>query len=107
LFEKHKSDERLLFTQGIYDLEKLNYLRAFCNLYVHGHSVGGTNPSLLEAMAAGTPICAHYNRFNKGVLGDDAVYFDSTYDLSQHFITFERERAKTWIENNRAKVKDE
>jgi glycosyltransferase involved in cell wall biosynthesis len=101
LLEKYKNDERFLFTQGIYNIEKLNHLRQFCYLYYHGHSVGGTNPSLLEAMAAGAPICAHNNEFNKSVLGKNAIYFNSTNDLVACSRKFNRQQAEPWIIANR------
>ena len=53
----------------------LDSLRAHCGLYIHGHSAGGTNPSLLQAMAAGCAIAAHDNAFNRGILGNSALYF--------------------------------
>ena len=67
----------------IADFGKLNSLRDFSNLYFHGHSVGGTNPSLLEAMASNSLICAHDNIFNKSILGDDAFYFQNSQDVSE------------------------
>jgi hypothetical protein len=48
----------------------------------HGHSVGGTNPALLEAMACNCRIAAHNNIFNKAVLGEDADYFSNERDLA-------------------------
>ncbi|HNR18876.1 MAG TPA: DUF1972 domain-containing protein [Bacteroidia bacterium] len=71
----------ILFLEWINDKVTLDTLRHFSRLYIHGHSVGGTNPSLLEAMAAGSFIVAHNNEFNKGVLGDEALYFNSTDNL--------------------------
>ena len=61
----------------------LNALRHYALLYLHGHSVGGTNPSLLEAMACGCGILAHDNPFNRSVLGEDAAYFSSANDMSR------------------------
>ena len=61
-----------------FDAEVLNALRAGCGLYVHGHSAGGTNPGLLQAMAAGCAIAAHDNVFNRGILGEPAAYFTAT-----------------------------
>lgn len=63
------------FIGGVYDINKLNNLRYYSNVYFHGHTVGGTNPSLLEAMASNSLICANDNAFNKYILGDDALYF--------------------------------
>ena len=60
---------------GQFDAALLDSLRAHCGLYIHGHSAGGTNPSLLQAMAAGCAIAAHDNAFNRGILGDSALYF--------------------------------
>lgn len=63
------------FPGAVYDESLLNNLRYYCSAYFHGHSAGGTNPSLLEAMACGCSIIAHDNPFNRAVLGDDADYF--------------------------------
>ncbi|MCP3917040.1 MAG: glycosyltransferase family 1 protein [bacterium] len=62
----------------IYDPAQLAALRSHCNVYLHGHSVGGTNPSLLEAMGCGTLVCAHDNPFNREVLADAGTYFADT-----------------------------
>jgi glycosyltransferase involved in cell wall biosynthesis len=78
---KKYASPRVVFLGSIYDLELLNNLRFHCALYFHGHSVGGTNPSLLEAMASLAPICAHQNEFNKAVLGNDALYFLDVNDV--------------------------
>ncbi|MEL7065356.1 MAG: DUF1972 domain-containing protein, partial [Bacteroidota bacterium] len=58
------SDE-VVFTGGIYDQPVVEALRTYAQLYVHGHAVGGTNPSLVEAMAASSPILAHDNHFTR------------------------------------------
>jgi glycosyltransferase involved in cell wall biosynthesis len=50
--------------------------------YVHGHQVGGTNPSLVEALGAGNPIVAHDNRFNRWVAGEGAAYFRDAASFS-------------------------
>ena len=81
LKNKFSKDKRILFLGGIYNIEHLDNLRFYSNLYFHGHSVGGTNPSLLEAMASSSFIIAHDNDFNKGILGDDAFYFSNSDDV--------------------------
>ena len=53
------------------DQELLRQLRAHCAVYWHGHSVGGTNPSLLEAMGCGAPIVAVDTVYNREVLESD------------------------------------
>ncbi len=76
------ASEEVLFVGAIYDKEKLAALRHFARLYLHGHQVGGTNPSLVEALGAGNAIVAHDNKFNRWVAGDHARYFDSTDALA-------------------------
>ena len=72
---KFRNNVAIRFLGTIYDTEELNALRSCSMLYFHGHSVGGTNPSLLEAMASGALICAHDNPFNRAILGNDAFIF--------------------------------
>lgn len=67
---------------GVYDKVKLNNLRHFARIHFHGHSVGGTNPSLLEAMACGSLICAHNNPFNREVLAEHSLYFERAEDIT-------------------------
>jgi glycosyltransferase involved in cell wall biosynthesis len=50
-------------------------LRFHARFYVHGRQVGGTNPSLVEALGAGNAVLAHDNRYNRWVAGDAGVYF--------------------------------
>ncbi|WP_180055707.1 DUF1972 domain-containing protein [Acinetobacter sp. YH12142] len=70
------SDE-VLFIGAIYDKAIVQALRYYSLAYVHGHQVGGTNPSLVEALGAGNAIIAHDNRFNKWVAGKGAMYFSN------------------------------
>jgi glycosyltransferase involved in cell wall biosynthesis len=74
--------ETILFAGAVYETELLNNLRHYCRLYFHGHSVGGTNPSLLEAMACGCAVAAHDNPFNRAVLEEDADYFSTAEELA-------------------------
>lgn len=67
---------------GLWDQEMLDHLYIGAASYLHGHSVGGTNPSLLRAMGAGATIIAHDNIFNRGVLGDDGIYGTSRRHLA-------------------------
>ena len=61
----------------IYDQQVIAALRFHALFYVHGHRVGGTNPTLVEALAAGCPVLAHDNPFNRWVAGPEARYFES------------------------------
>ena len=65
LLNKYRNKKNIRFVGGIYNYDKLSSLRWYAKLYFHGHSVGGTNPSLLEAMASNAYIAAHNNFFNK------------------------------------------
>lgn len=80
LFKKYSGD-RIQFRGPVYDMQALNSLRFYSYLYFHGHSVGGTNPSLLEAMASHALIVAHDNIFNRSVLEKDAFYFATEEDI--------------------------
>jgi len=71
----------IIFHGAIYDLNLLNSLRHFSRGLFHGHSVGGTNPSLLEAMSSGANIIAHDNPYNRYVLGKNAFFFNSREDV--------------------------
>lgn len=76
------ANKNICFLGGIYDKTVLDNLRHYCTLYFHGHSVGGTNPSLLEAMASETLIAAHDNKFNRSVLNINALYFVNDKSVS-------------------------
>jgi glycosyltransferase involved in cell wall biosynthesis len=75
-------DRRLVFTGPIYDKAALQALRYFSRAYLHGHSVGGTNPSLLEAMGCGNIVIAHDNPFNREVLGGSGLFFSTPREAS-------------------------
>ncbi|MCP4632842.1 MAG: glycosyltransferase family 1 protein [candidate division Zixibacteria bacterium] len=77
------TDRRIRFLGGIYDITALSNLRFFSSIYFHGHSAGGTNPSLLEAMASSCLICAYDCSFNKAVLGTNSMYFKSSDDVTE------------------------
>lgn len=72
----------VVFTGGVYEPERVATLREHALLYLHGHRVGGTNPSLLEAMGAGNAVLAHDNRFNRWVVGEGAWYFHGADDAA-------------------------
>jgi glycosyltransferase involved in cell wall biosynthesis len=63
------------FLGAIYDAPLVRALRFHSLAYVHGHQVGGTNPSLVEALGAGNAVLAHDNRFNRWVADTAAHYF--------------------------------
>ena len=71
----------IIFLGGIFNKDHLDNIRYYSKYYLHGHSVGGTNPALLEAMAAKTLILAHNNQFNKSIIQEDAFYFSNFDEL--------------------------
>ncbi len=78
----YEKDSRVIMAGTLYDSEILHYVRQYAHGYIHGHSVGGTNPGLLEAMAeTDVNICYKVN-FNKYVGADAALYFGSEDELS-------------------------
>lgn len=80
--ERAASDPRIRMLGGLWDQAQLDQLYAHAVTYLHGHSVGGTNPSLLRAMGAGTAVIAWDVVFNREVLGTGGVYFGSSFALS-------------------------
>ena len=84
LVEKYGNEKNVRFVGRIYDFKKLDSVRHFSKAYFHGHSVGGTNPSLLEAMAAGCFIFAHDNIFNRAVLEENAFYYPSADKVAEY-----------------------
>ena len=93
----------LRFLGPVYDINKLNTLRFYSRLYFHGHSVGGTNPSLLEAMASSATIATHHNEFNQAILGDDAYYFTTPSDVAS-IMNKQEAIQPAFVKNNREKI---
>jgi len=89
-------DERVRFLGGVWDQELLDVLYRHATTYLHGHSVGGTNPSLLRALGAGATVLAHDVTFNREVLGAAGRFFAGAADLPELVL-----RAETDPENAR------
>jgi hypothetical protein len=79
--EKYINKPNIILLDAIYDQKELNVLRSNCKIYLHGHSAGGTNPALVEAMNLGLPILAHSSIFNKHTTNFEAVYFSDSKDI--------------------------
>jgi glycosyltransferase involved in cell wall biosynthesis len=86
-------DPRIRMIGTVYDQAKLTALRYHSFGYMHGHSVGGTNPSLLEAMGCGNLIFAHDNPFNRETLGSSAQFFASDRELTTNIELAEKDGA--------------
>jgi glycosyltransferase involved in cell wall biosynthesis len=79
--ESAKGATDVRFLGSVWDQELLNQLYGNTRLYIHGHSVGGTNPSLLRAMGAGAPIAALDVVFNREVLSATGMFFADVDEL--------------------------
>ena len=79
------ASQEVIFPGAIYDPAVVRSLRFHAVAYVHGHQVGGTNPSLVEALGAGNAVIVHDNRFNRWVAGDRQFYFTDEQSLDAQF----------------------
>ncbi|MGV8858335.1 DUF1972 domain-containing protein [Rhodoglobus sp.] len=84
---REAASDEVLFVGPIYEPDEVAALRFHSLGYLHGHTVGGTNPSLVEAMAAGNAVIAHDNPYNRWVAGDGAFYFTGVDDAADHMST--------------------
>ncbi|MGO9434819.1 MAG: DUF1972 domain-containing protein [Terracidiphilus sp.] len=75
--------KNLHLLDAIYDPDELNVLRGHCSIYIHGHSAGGTNPSLVEAMYLSLPIAAFDVVYNRATTEGAALYFSNAPELAQ------------------------
>lgn len=85
LLKKYAAISHIHLLDPIYDQKILNQFRSNAYIYIHGHSAGGTNPSLVEAMYLGLPIFAYGVNYNKETTGCRAMYFMNSNEL-QHLI---------------------
>jgi glycosyltransferase involved in cell wall biosynthesis len=79
--KKYSAYPNITLLDPIYDQKELDILRGNCFVYVHGHSAGGTNPSLVEAMYLGLPVVAYNVAYNRTTTEGKAMYFKSAADL--------------------------
>ncbi len=105
LTEKYQQHKSIQFLGPIYDLKMINNLRFYTRMYFHGHSVGGTNPSLIEAMACSANIASHHNEFNKGVLNSDAYFFSNNNEVADIINHEDLNQTEINKKNNLVKIK--
>jgi len=98
------ADERVRFLGGVWDQELLDTLYAHSATYLHGHSVGGTNPSLLRAIGAGAATIAYDVSFNREVLETSGRYFSTAEDVAEHVVAAEADPAGTRRNGRRARL---
>ncbi|WP_369136674.1 DUF1972 domain-containing protein [Modestobacter versicolor] len=98
------ADDRVRFLGGLWDQELLDQLYAHCATYLHGHSVGGTNPSLLRAIGAGAATIAFDVSFNREVLQTSGRYFRTADDVAAAVTAAEADPAGVRRDGDRARV---
>jgi len=87
------ANEHVIFTGHIHDQTVIKELHCNCFAYIHGHSVGGTNPSLLKAMGYGNCILALDTVFNREVLEDTGLFFSKDpANLAELILRIEQDR---------------
>lgn len=83
----YKAFPNIHLLDPIYDQKTLDSLRSNCYVYLHGHSAGGTNPSLVEAMTLGLPIIAYGVNYNRYTTDEKAMYFENSDEIKRLVIT--------------------
>lgn len=92
LKEEYNKCNNIFLIDPIYDQQLLNQFRSNCFIYIHGHSAGGTNPSLVEAMYLGLPIIAYDVKYNRETTGCLAEYFENKSELINILETISEEK---------------
>jgi glycosyltransferase involved in cell wall biosynthesis len=87
--QKYLNKPRVILLDAIYDRKKLDILRSNCAIYIHGHSAGGTNPSLAEAMYLGLPVFAFASGYNEYTTSNKAIYFKNEKELTSLIINYQ------------------
>jgi glycosyltransferase involved in cell wall biosynthesis len=103
LYEIAGGDPRIRFLGGVWDQELLDAYYAGALTYLHGHSVGGTNPSLLRAMGAGASVLAWDVVFNREVLADSGRFFGSPEQLAVEIEAAEADPAEAVLRGEAAR----
>ncbi len=73
----------VLFAGGIYEKPKVEALRFFAKLFIHGNRIGGTSPTLVESLAVGNPVLSYDSALNRWVAGEGALYFTDGADCEK------------------------
>jgi glycosyltransferase involved in cell wall biosynthesis len=97
-YENHAN---IILLDPIYNTEELDVLRSNAEVYLHGHSAGGTNPSLVEAMCLGLPVFAYDVSYNRETTKNRALYFKSVQELEHLIDTVKKDELKTCSNNMR------
>jgi len=94
LIKKYSNNKNIYMLDPIFDQNKLFFLRSNSFLYIHGHSVGGTNPSLIEAMFYTLPILAFNCIYNKYTTENKCLYWSNADELFQIITNYDKKMLK-------------
>jgi len=94
LKQKYSNYSNIHLLDPIYDQDHLNVLRSNAKVYVHGHSAGGTNPSLVEAMCLGLPVLSFGIEYNRETTNHRARYFSNAAELLKQLQALEEKECK-------------
>jgi glycosyltransferase involved in cell wall biosynthesis len=100
------SDRDVRLLGGIYDQDLLNQLYGNASTYIHGHSVGGTNPSLLRAMACGAPVLAFDCVFNREVTDNCAKFWADSRELANAFNNLDPQELGGFVVAGRERIEN-
>ena len=91
---RYQDEPRVRFIDSLFDREALAALRSGCHVYLHGHSVGGTNPSLVEMLPYQRPLLAFDCSLNRHTLGNQGGYFADVPTLTRQL---QSPQAHAWV----------
>lgn len=94
LKEKYSKFKNIHILDPIYEQEPLDEIRSNCKIYIHGHSAGGTNPSLVEAMMLKLPVYSFDVSFNRATTHEQAIFFKNAEDLVKKIHETDEEKLK-------------
>ena len=94
LKEKYSKFKNIHIIDPIYEQEPLDEIRSNCEIYIHGHSAGGTNPSLVEAMMLKLPVFSFDVNFNRATTHEQAIFFKNADDLVKKILETDEEKLK-------------
>lgn len=93
LYARYSSKPGIFLLNPIYDIKTINYIRGRAVAYIHGHSAGGTNPSLVEAMNLGLPIYSFDCVYNRQTTEDQAYFWTDENHL-RRLLTDQRDTSE-------------
>ena len=98
LHSKYKQEKNIHLLSSIYEIERLFFYRSHCKFYIHGHSAGGTNPSLVEMMHFQKPVFAYDCNYNRITMENKGHYFQNVAQLKQLMASIDSDLAPEMLE---------